>query len=568
MFEFNMPVAVIPEAYREFLPTMTTPAVNGLLAEYADGVVAMREFHKHLMSEGTRDTLEMFADGLKVYTESTNSRFHWAKEMTELFHLQRAIDARTEVFWLKLFDMCSLSTVLPASIWREWHDRFTSWRKDKNCELPPFVHEHVYRCLSVIESHRANFFSLRVEGVWKSLSNWHKTNFGSGFGERFIIDYMFNDWAGTTSKDRDFVDLVNIATTVMTGTDNPFFNAQGELRNARSEQTGEWVEILDGGLRIKAFKRGTLHCEVHPEIARRLNVALAYLHPNALPDDATMKRPRKKSGFGSADLLAVRIPRQVRGYLGETVQAQRADGLYELRQHSFSGTKMSYALKDMIDRILAEVGGIREGACHLFDYPPEEVISEIIRKGEVPEKVSHQFFATPAETAREFVAWVGLEDTDICYESSAGTGSIARQMPVQTYCIEVDQLRCIALDKMGFEVKRGDFLKMMPGNAFGVADAVLMNPPYCSKQYIDHVEHALEFVRDGGVVAAILPEGAVKRMPTVKGLDVQFSEPMPNRFPDAAISVVFARITKSSAAGAGAGAGAVKGGCVDGQQAA
>jgi predicted RNA methylase len=463
-----------------------------------------------------------------------------------MFDLSRAISARQEHYWFKLFDLCSFTNILPSELWNKWRDSFTAWREKKGAGIPLFDRTTVYSCLSLVESHRANFFSMRVDAVWKALSGWHKTNWGGAFHDRFIIDWMFNEHGTCTDKDRSFYDLINLCTTIITGAEDPFFNSYGVLRDARQHHCGEWVELLNGVLRIKAFKRGTLHCEIHPEIANKLNVALAYLHPNSLPDEATLKRPRRKTGFGSAQLVVTQIPRQVRSYLSECRQEQREDGLWVLKRcssaHLFD--RLSGAIKNMIDEALAQVGAVREGNIHLFDYPPIEVISEIIRTGEVPEKVSHQYYSTPTELAQEFIKWVDVEDSDICYETSAGTGGIAKHMPLQTYCVEVDRLRAIALDRMGFEVKNSDFLSLVPSDLYGEADVVLMNPPFAGRAWQDHFEHAVQFVKAGGLIGAILPEGAPLKMPAIQGLEVVYSEPMRNRFPDASISVVFAKWVK------------------------
>ena len=147
----------------------------------------------------------------------------------------------------------------------------------------------------------------------------------------------------------------------------------------------------------------------------------------------------------------------------------------------------------------------------------------------------------------EFVAWSGVQDTDTCYETSAGTGGIAKHMPLQTSCVEIDRLRCMSLDKMGFEVKQADFLKLSPLDLEGEADAVLMNPPFAGRAWQDHFEHAAQFVRDGGLVAAILPSGARAKLPELAGVSVEYSEQKDHRFPDASVSVVFAKWRKPAA---------------------
>ena len=552
MFDFNMPVLAIPADYREFHPTMTTPAVDDLIAEYEMGEGDMRRLHAGLMSTENRKVLSMFAQGAQAYYQSSNSGRTWSLDLIEMFDLPRALSARKEQYWFKLFELCGLSTILPSDLWNDWYKSFTAWRTCKTLEIPTFDRDTVYGALTLVESHRANFFSMRVDAVWKSLSNWHKTNWGGAFHERFIIDAMFSEYGSTTWKERAFIDLINICSTVITGADNPFFNTNGWLRDARENHTGEWVELLDGMLRIKAFLRGTLHCEVHPDVASRLNVALRYLHPNALPDEATLKRPRRKSGFGSSDLIHSKIPYQVRNYFGMCRESQREDGLWELTASSWGVPPMNGAIKRLIDDVIAQIGGVRENhQSHVFDYAPMDVINEIIKTAQVPEKVSHQFYATPADLAEEFVEWVGLDEEAFCYETSAGTGAIARHMPLQTYCVEIDRLRCMALDKQGFTVKQADFLQMQPADFAGTADAVLMNPPYAGTRWSDHFEHAIGFVRDGGIVAAILPEGAVNKMREIGGYEVDFSPVKHNRFSDTTIGVVFAKIKVGVKASAG-----------------
>lgn len=551
MFDFNLPVAHIPDNYREFLPTMTTPAVDELLYAYEQGEDGMRRLHADLMSKENRSVLEAFAYGAEAY-QTTSKKSFWAREFIELFDLNRAINARQEHFWFRLFDLCSLTNILPQELWDKWSGSFTAWRSiSKGGErivagIPPFDRSTVYGSLSLIESHRANFFSMRVDALWKGLSPSHKTNWGGAFHKRFILDWMYNDHGSTTQKDRVFHDLINVCSTIMTGAEDPFTSAYAELRYAR-ERHGEWVEVMGGVIRIKAFLKGTLHVEIHPEIAFRMNIALAYIHPNALPDEATLKPPRRKSGFGSAELLKSPVQPQVRSYLRSCTQQQQPDGLWMLKctgASHYIGT-LSGGIKSMIDVVLEQIGGVRHSDVHLFDYPPQEVVSEIVNSGKVPDKVSHQFYSTPAELAKEFIEWVGVDELSICYETSAGTGSIAKHMPLQTYCVEVDRLRALALDKMGFEVKQADFLRLAPGDLHGAVDAVLMNPPYAGRAWQDHMEHAVQFVRNGGVIGAILPEGARRKMPSIQGVEVIYSEPKNNRFPDTTISVVFAKWQKT-----------------------
>ena len=554
MFEFNFPIARIPDDYREFLPTMTTPAIDDLLVDYDKGESEMRRLHGELMGKENRHVLEDFAYGAEVYHKSQSKSHFWALDLIKMFDLPRAINARTEHFWFKLFDMCSLTSILPSTLWTQWRDSFMAWREcskgvTNSVGIPPFERSTVYGSLSLIEAHRANFFSMRVDSLWTGLSGMHKTNWGSGFHKRFILNAMYSELGNTTEKDRTFYDLINICNTIMSGTEDPFYDSNAMLRRARDKHCGEWVEVKEGCLRIRAYQVGTLHVEVHPEIANRLNIALAYMHPNALPDELTLKRPRRKAGFGSAELIKSTVAPQVRSYLRGCNHRQREDGLWMLTPaHAhYIVDRLGGAVRRMIDDVLSQVGGVRDENIHLFDYPPVEVVAEIVLTGEVPEKVSHQFYCTPTDLAKEFVEWAGVEEQGIYYESSAGTGGIAKHMPLQTFCVEVDRLRAMALDKMGFEVKQADFLSLSAADLGGEVDGVLMNPPFAGGAWQAHFEHAIQFVRMGGSISAILPEGAPRKMPTLLGLEVMYSEPKKNRFPDTTISVVFAKWVRATA---------------------
>lgn len=77
MFDFNLPVAHIPDNYREFLPTMTTPAVDELLYGYEVGESEMRRLHADLMCKENRGALESFAYGAEAYHQSKAKSSYW-----------------------------------------------------------------------------------------------------------------------------------------------------------------------------------------------------------------------------------------------------------------------------------------------------------------------------------------------------------------------------------------------------------------------------------------------------------------------------------------------------------
>jgi SAM-dependent methyltransferase len=71
--------------------------------------------------------------------------------------------------------------------------------------------------------------------------------------------------------------------------------------------------------------------------------------------------------------------------------------------------------------------------------------------------------------------------------------------------VEVDPGRAAIARAKGHAVVAGNFLDMPPTADF---DRVVMNPPFAGRHYIKHVQHALRFLKPGGVLISILPATA------------------------------------------------------------
>lgn len=110
-------------------------------------------------------------------------------------------------------------------------------------------------------------------------------------------------------------------------------------------------------------------------------------------------------------------------------------------------------------------------------------------------------------------------------EPSAGTGQLARRCVLRRKdvrewerdkyrydnrvdCVEIDPGRAADLKAAGIyrRVLRADFLSLSPSTT-GLYDIVVMNPPFDRERDIDHVMHALKFLRPGGQLNAIMSAG-------------------------------------------------------------
>lgn len=93
-------------------------------------------------------------------------------------------------------------------------------------------------------------------------------------------------------------------------------------------------------------------------------------------------------------------------------------------------------------------------------------------------------------------------------EPSCGDGRIMdgiRARGSDVLGIEYDAGRVAICKAKGHAVMAANFLMVRPKPEF---DRVVMNPPFYGRHYVKHVRHALEFLKPGGVLVAVLPATA------------------------------------------------------------
>jgi len=133
------------------------------------------------------------------------------------------------------------------------------------------------------------------------------------------------------------------------------------------------------------------------------------------------------------------------------------------------------------------------------------------------------FFETPPdvrdrvyESAGVVVEWTGRvgcgHNTLNILEPSAGQGalaSLAASAGHRVTCLEVHPDRAAALreSRLYRDVACVDFLEVRPPAPGHFFDVVIMNPPFDGGRDIDHVVHAMRFLRPGGRLAAVMSAG-------------------------------------------------------------
>ena len=153
------------------------------------------------------------------------------------------------------------------------------------------------------------------------------------------------------------------------------------------------------------------------------------------------------------------------------------------------------ALKD-INRALAAYYGEVLADCYDGD----------LHKGQNKQEVCKdlQYYPTPAAVVSRVLHDIHVKDKRVL-EPSCGCGRFmdaVLEEGGQPFGYEYDFGRAQSCRDRGLNVKTANFLEIDPDPVY---DIVLMNPPFYGRHYAKHVKHAMQFLKPGGVLKAVLP---------------------------------------------------------------
>ena len=143
---------------------------------------------------------------------------------------------------------------------------------------------------------------------------------------------------------------------------------------------------------------------------------------------------------------------------------------------------------------------------------PFQAMRETIKAG-VQVVTAPALFPTPPDLARRMVELADLDFNNRVLEPSAGTGNIveailrraASSQGITVQAVEINRTLADRLSTQPVQVECADFLACN-GN-LGTFDRVLMNPPFTNAADIQHIQHALTFLKPGGRLVAICANG-------------------------------------------------------------
>lgn len=458
-------------------------------------------------AEITRISCIMSGSDVLQYFTKACTKSHY--ELAKLFDhgpAQAQLDAS---YWDRALKLTDVLDFMPTKRREEWFDSI------REAKTPVFVAENVLPTISGLLAERHKFLAEKVDGIFQGLSGEHVTNRPEGFAKRMILAGVTDKFGFTSSRGCGYINDLRSVISKFMGRDEPHWNATSRVVAAARERPGEWLTVDGGALRIRCYIKGTAHLEVHPDIVWRLNDVLSFLYPMAIPP-AARKKPVKVGK--EWPVIEKPLPFAVLQVLDEMSKQRGGDWWVRCEDKH---------LKQQVHSVLKGIGAAIQPAGNArFDYDPRSTLQQIVVSGCVPDAKSHQFYPTPEHLAQLAVALAGIRDGESTMEPSAGHGGVAEHMPAGVKCMEISELHCEILRAKWLDVEQGDFLQWN-----GVADVIVMNPPFSQGRWQAHLDHALKVASRR--VVAVLPESA-RRAVTAN----EWHGPFSNEFDGTGVSVV------------------------------
>lgn len=548
------------EEVGQFFAPVSFDLIDTLVAQYQTMRARVDKLAGTVLGEEFKGAMQFFLDG-----NQTDTSRHAVRDVERLFNTENAVSALNAEFWQRALSLTDVMDYMPQKRRDMWHNQLNAWKEPRyergrnpDDDLADFEESTVRETLMALLAMRHQFLAERVDGIFRSLSHTHVTNRPEGFSKRMILANVIDCYDLINHSQVGQINDLRAVIARFSGRGEPKWNASRRVIEIARHDPGQW-KIIDGGaMRIRVYKKGTAHLEVHEDIAYRLNQILAHLHPAAIPAQFRTAPKRKAKTFqmmerplpfAVVELLAEMRPEPTERCRGMGRFAESEPG-YTQNPNSWSfgyGVKDKTALAEA-KRVLESVGGVRmmKGSYdwYEFDYNPRAVLDEIVTSGCIPDQRSHQFYPTPERVAAEAAARAEIGPDDTVLEPSAGVGHIARFLPQgRTTCVEIAELHCKALESQGYNVLRQDFLEW--AETAPMFDRVVMNPPYSQGRAALHVQAAAQLVRPGGRLVAVLPTTAPNNL-TMPGWSLSWSDSFTNEFEGTGISVVILTADKPS----------------------
>jgi len=531
--------------FNEFFAPVEPNLLQSLLKQYAAKKAVLERLDATMKNGKIQSAMIYFLKAHKRKTERDGGY----SSVAMAYDLEAAIATLDAEFWELALNLTDVKNHMNQDRRTEW------WEMIRECKCEPFEQEIVINTIKTLLLDRARFLAEGVDGMFRKLSGEHVTNSPSGFNKRMIMANVLDPkWDSIDSTRSGYIDDLRKIIAKFMGREYTNSNGTYDTLLQMRRHFGEWVTWDGGSMRVRLYKKGTVHIEVHPDIAWRLNTILAYLYPAALTEGSLKKPTRASKDF---DHIMQPLSFQIINCLSELIKNRSLKEPIKL----LSWRTDDIIVKAKVKEVLFSLGGTMTQVEHRFDrygknytvdavefdYDPTIAISHVIISGCLPDKKSHQYYPTPEPLAAELVEWAEIDDTHTVLEPSAGQGGLADLFPKEATikCVEVSKLHCKILESKGYTTLNLDFLEHARASSKAEYDRIVMNPPFSEGRAKLHLEAAITCLKSSGIITAILPSSMKnKEIASLDTFEVEWSEIRHNEFADASVSVVLMKAVR------------------------
>lgn len=490
-------------------------SLNSVFDEYDSKIMGLNRISEFV--NGKDDLIHYFVTG-------NSSTGYMARE---LFDLNGAISAVNAEYWSKVMKLTNVLECMPAAKRNDWHQMI------HDRKTPDFERETVIATVAELLGSRSSFFADKVADVFKHLSGNHVTNSSMAFKSKMILDYVVDKFGYIEYRRAEYVHDLRCVVAQLRDLNQPKnCLTMDALRNIVSEeQFGKWFEFDAGAFKVKLFKCGTAHIEIHPEMVFKLNRILASKYPQAVPEKARRGEkavkivPLKNNSISFEAAMVILDLANTKGDRGTrymNVTDQKADVVKEVKAVvEFFGGKF-----DKNGKIV-------------FPTWPTEALRLVARTCILPDAKTNQYYPTKSDLAEYMMDLADIQPGETVLEPSAGQGGLADHVSKdQITCVELCQANAAVLRGKGFEVVETDFLKYPDTHLF---DKIVMNPPFSEGRAKDHLIKAFGHLNPNGTLVACLP-ASLKDKALIPGVYHEWSETFEDKFDGTSVRVVILKL--------------------------